>query len=371
MAHKYGEKWRVQFYDSLGTRHSRYFSRKIDADKFEEKVQRDKELVRSGLELPQESTLLLDFAQRWLQRREKVNAHGTVNSDAYRLKDFIQSYGLRPITSFSSKEIRDILDQTQEAKGWSNATRNRLRSALHKLFKDAFMEELIIVNPVIRVPILKEVVKRKDPVTDYEFEKLLEEATRKIETRTLNRLLLIILLYEGPRASEVCALKHSDFDLKFGVIRFQRIFEQSSKKVRDGIKGKPEGKLMPITKSVHNVYVEHLKHLKKYSQDDFVFCNKDGSCFTTDQIKNRLDAWSRRAGIRPINPHLLRSTFATTAEEHGLHKEEIQRLMGHSSVNTTELYTRMRLNHLIKRIEEVGFGDDKSKSNVIDINTQR
>lgn len=362
-------KFRVQCADASGRIISATFSKKRDAEIFLEKSRRERALVRHGLEVPRESKLVIDSVQSWLLKREKIRAHGSVYSDASRMtRFFVKRMGLRTVQSITTKDIRDLLDSVQADEKWTNATRNRLRAALHKFFRDLFMDEEIQANPVSRVPLLEERPTRKSVATLDELAGLMASATAEEKYRERNRLFLTLLIFQGPRISEACALQFQDFDLDGGLLRFRRIYEQSSRTVREGTKGHSEGIIVPIFPRVRQAYLEYVRSIGSHSESDFIFHDDDSAgCLSTFNAKDLLRRWSTRAKIRNINPHLLRATFATLAEESGFSKEEIQKLMGHSTVLVTERYTRMRTGHLVERAKQVGFGSVVEGENVVKI----
>ena len=90
---------------------------------------------------------------------------------------------------------------------------------------------------------------------------------------------------------------------------------------------------------------------KLMTKDDALFVNLRGSRITTRSVQERIKNIALMQGLPPVNPHMLRHSFATHLLESSGDLRSIQELLGHSSLSTTQIYTRLDYQHLIKVYE--------------------
>ena len=152
-------------------------------------------------------------------------------------------------------------------------------------------------------------------------------------------LAIIELIYSsGLRVSEAVNSNLSDFEDNNN---FLRVIGKGSKT-----------RLVPVGRFAQNAIKIWIKERKKIlTIDDALFVNLRGGRISARSIQERLKSIALMQGLPPVNPHMLRHSFATHLLESSGDLRSIQELLGHSSLSTTQIYTRLDYQHLIKVYE--------------------
>ena len=152
-------------------------------------------------------------------------------------------------------------------------------------------------------------------------------------------LAMIELIYSsGLRVSETINVNLGDFEDNKN---FLRVLGKGSKT-----------RLVPVGRYAQNAVNDWMIEREKLAtKDDSLFVNLRGKRITTRSVQERLKNIAIMQGLPPVNPHMLRHSFATHLLESSGDLRSIQELLGHSSLSTTQIYTRLDYQHLIKVYE--------------------
>lgn len=176
-----------------------------------------------------------------------------------------------------------------------------------------------------------------------EFNRLLDACSAEDAMRTArNRITLYLLFGLGCRVSELIAMDLEDLS------------ETSSILTVTGKGGKQ--RLIPVTEFLLKelrIYISQVREhlLKKESRS--ILINDRGSRPSRVDIWRWLAAWSQKAGFdEPVSPHQFRHGCATALLESGADLRSIQILLGHASLQTTQIYTSVSTKKLAETIEK-------------------
>ena len=112
-------------------------------------------------------------------------------------------------------------------------------------------------------------------------------------------------------------------------------------------------RLVPVGRFAQSAIDKWLEGRKKISTiDKALFVNLRGGRISSRSIQERIKNLALMQGLPPVNPHMLRHSFATHLLESSGDLRSIQELLGHSSLSTTQIYTRLDYQHLIKIYEQ-------------------
>jgi integrase/recombinase XerC len=234
------------------------------------------------------------------------------------------------------KESRAFLAQ-QVRLGLKPITIKRRVATLKHFYQYQVDQEVMALNPfaLVRTP---KVSKPLPTGADETMMKELLQPQTEVPTMLMMRdLAMVELMYgSGLRASEVVQLTIQDVQLPQRMLRITG-------------KGQKQ-RLVPLTKICQASILRYLKDsrpilvqgLEDYQLTNRVFLNHRGLPLTVRGLEYILQQLSRRTGLgRHLHPHQLRHSFATQLLDNGADLRTIQELLGHATINTTQIYTHV------------------------------
>ncbi|ANN63394.1 site-specific tyrosine recombinase XerD [Brachyspira hyodysenteriae] len=253
--------------------------------------------------------------------------------------DFL-SRNKKSILKATRKDIEKFLSERKE-QGSKSRTVARNKVSIVNLYKFLVMENYISKNPTDNLEVIR--LKRVLPesLTDTEVDDLLAVHNEKTDKGLRDKAIFELMYSSGLRVSEICSLKIDDI-----------FFEGKYLKICG--KGKRE-RIVPINDRALDILQRYIQTSRvimvKGKKTSELFLNFRGDKISRVGIWKIVKEAMKKSKIeKNIYPHTLRHSFATHLIQHGADLRAVQRMLGHSDITTTEIYTHVDSAHLKKQI---------------------
>lgn len=277
----------------------------------------------------------LDYCQ--YQKRLDVKTLKAYRIDLRQFSDQLSHINIAEITPGILEDFIAQLHQKFKPK-----TVKRKIASLKAFFHYLEYKEIIFLNPFnkLQVKFREPVILPKTiPLHTVEiflsaiYEQRIDAKTNYQKREALRDAAVIELLFAtGIRISELCSLGINDIDLYDGVVL---IYGKGSKERRIQIGNNDVLKILNEYKSEFLPEIEGCKHF---------FVNQAGRVLSDQSVRRMIVKYSSLAAIDlHITPHMFRHTFATSLLEADVDIRYIQEMLGHSSINVTEIYTHVAM----------------------------
>lgn len=231
------------------------------------------------------------------------------------------------------EQVTDYLQSLRERQ-YASSTIARKTAAIKSFFQ--YLKQVGEVETDVSIYLSAPRVDRYIPyaITTDEVTRLLAAPTRIKTPESLRDAAMLQLLYAtGMRVSELVALDQTDLDLEKGYIRCE------GRAARE--------RLVPLTLTALDAMRRYLAQgrpaiAKAHGADKIaLFLNHRGQRLTRQGFWLLLKGYAQSASVRNVTPHTLRHTFATHALTTGRHLRDVQTMLGHVSISTTQVYKRI------------------------------
>lgn len=220
---------------------------------------------------------------------------------------------------------------------------SRMVSAIKAFYRYLNVEDYTDLNPsaLLEAPRLPRHLP--EVLSVDEVDALIEAIELGTDEGERNRVMLEVLYGCGLRVSELTGLHIYDLFLAEGYIRVRG-------------KGDKE-RFVPINNRAASLVEMYIKEVRphvavKKPYADVVFLSRRGTSLTRAMVFTIIRRAAEAAGIKKvISPHTLRHSFATHLLQGGADISDIQLMLGHSSISTTEIYTHIDISRLVEVME--------------------
>jgi site-specific recombinase XerD len=212
------------------------------------------------------------------------------------------------------------------------ATVARKLAALRAFYRALREHAVVAQNPADLIPAPKRPRNLPRVLRPDEMAAVLDRIPASTPLELRDRALFEIAYSSGLRAEELVTLDVASVDFDAEELRV----EGKGDKTRIVPAGEPALRAL-------GRYLERARPALRSGDDSpALFLSKSGRRLSTSDVRRRLRAWTRHAEVQGgVSPHTLRHSFATHLLEGGADLRAIQELLGHSSISTTQIYTRV------------------------------
>lgn len=297
----------------------------------------------------------------WLEvyQREHIKARTYSRYHGLLTMHIIPMIGEKKIAEVSRRDIQEFLTSQKKngnirnGEKLSAASINMMLSVLNLAFEYACDMEYIEENPCVRVRRMKTEAKKIEAFT-VEEQRTIETEIAMLDDRRLHGVLLC--LYTGLRIGELLGLTWNDVDFERGVIKVTKTVYRAKNKSGewqlciDTPKTKASDRVIPLPEYITNM----LRQDYEIAKTPYIVENKKGERMSIRSYQYIFEKLTERAGVRKLNFHALRHTFATRAIECGMDIKTIADIMGHQNVSITlNRYAHCMLDHKIEMMRKL------------------
>ena len=280
------------------------------------------------------------------EKNMSLNTASSYKADLKVFFTFMKQQNLN-IETIKKQHVGDFFLKEKE-KGFSDNTISRRLSSMKQFFKFLVQEGFLYRNPCEEIKNFKKTKKIPGFLSVQEVQNILDSAghvgKNNVE-RSRNKALIEILYASGMRVSELVSLRKSLF---IGMPELILIRGKGNKE-----------RMVPISKMAMSAVKKYLIELKKANSElyksDFLFPSRSKNGYLNRErffLIIKEIACSAGVNAQHVSPHKIRHAFASHLLANGADLRVIQTLLGHKNLSTTEIYTHILDEKMIKSVRE-------------------
>lgn len=245
-----------------------------------------------------------------------------------------KKYNCTPyLEEITATDLESFLLWLKEKRNYAPASRARNLYTLRSFFAYAYKKELVARNVALSVENIKLQQKERVYLSETEVQQLVGAIDHD-----LIQLVVLVLYLTGLRISECLSLTTDTVDLDQRVIHV--------------VAGKGnKDRLIPISDKLLTLLQHYMEHERPDTDSDLFFCTKKTGKLS-DVYVNRVlaDAVKKLGWKKKVTAHILRHSFASQLVKKDVNLVQIQKLLGHSSLKVTSIYTHSNLEQLSEAV---------------------
>jgi len=271
---------------------------------------------------------------------ERNLAKNSLESYTRDLRSYVDFFDMQnKMKLIQENDIQDFLNSKRSDQ--SEASITRLIASIRGFHKFMLQEEISENNPAQYLSVGSKALRLPKTISSDEMNKIIDSIGGQDQNVTRDKLIFEFLYGTGARISELVNTDLDDIDIDSNIVKIR--FGKGSKQ-----------RIVPLGKSLKiaiNNYLTRTRNslINTKKPNNALILNSKGGRLTRQSIWEVINRISVQNKIEELTPHSLRHAFATHLLEGGADVRVVQELLGHSSVNTTQIYTHIT----VERLREV------------------
>lgn len=268
------------------------------------------------------------------QKANSVNTRESYLRDTLYFLEYLSDTGTDPLQA-DEQTVQGYVDHLHELKR-SPTTISRNLASVRCFYKFLIFRGLVENNPAKGIKLEKMVKKLPQVLSGEEIELLLAQPDITEPKGCRDKAMLELLYATGIRASELINLNIKDLNLRSGVLYCR------------GSKGVRSIPVYPSAVVAVSDYIYRMRGLITGPESgNALFVNLNGGRLTRQGFWKIVKGYATEAGItKEITPHTLRHSFALHLLENGASVKDIQTMMGHADISSTQVYVQLLDSHV-------------------------
>lgn len=252
-------------------------------------------------------------------------------------KYLIDTYNYTPyLTDVSTEDFENYLTYLKDNLRYSASSRKRKLAVFRTFMNFCIKKRYLVSNPAVLVDSIKVKHKERLYLDEKEVMNIIEQISHPLIC-----LVVLTLYYTGMRISECIQLKLNDIN-----------FERNEIRIVDG-KGRKE-RLIPISHKLLPHVKQYKENVRPYSKDDRFFCTANSGALSAPYVNRFLAEATKKLQLPyHVTCHTMRHAFASNLVKRNIHVVQIQKLLGHTNLSTTSIYTHAKFEDLAVAVNQL------------------
>ncbi len=263
------------------------------------------------------------------------NTEVSYRRDLRKLNEYLKANQITEIAEVTEEDLKNYVREMEE-EGKASSTISRNIASMKNFFHYAEKRGWVKDSPAERLKAPRIEKKMPEILTVKEMDRLLSQPGSRTLKEVRDKAMLELLYATGIRVSELIRLKVDDVNLE-----------------REYISCESRGKVRTVpfgteAKKALQIYLQEVRgEMVIDASVPFLFTNCNGEQMSRQGFWKLVKYYAKKAGIeKEITPHTLRHSFAAHLLENGADLKDVQEMLGHADISTTQLYLNRKKSHI-------------------------